>query len=307
MNMDVSVIIVNYKTPELVCNCIQSVLLCTTGISYEIIVVDNHSEDSICQSLSTAFGKQIKLIELDENIGFGKANNEGVKIATGKNILFLNPDTLLINNAIKTLSDALDANEQAGACGGNLYDEDMQPTLSFRRLFPGIKWELMEMTVHKLEKILYQGNWMFNHHQHPMEVAYITGADLMVKRRVIDSIGCFSPQFFMYNEDTDLCLRIHQAGYKILSIPEAKIQHLEGRSTKNEKKQVSERGLLLSEQGRHIYYQKNVPPIRRFIAQVIYHCSLHLLYLVSKCTKNGNSRAFQYRIKVNQDLFFKLK
>ena len=299
--MDVSVIIVNYKTPELVCNCIRSVIEFTKGISYELIVVDNHSQDDI-RRLTAVFGSQVKLIELDNNVGFGKANNEGVKQATGRNILFLNPDTLLINNAIKILSNFLDANEDTGACGGNLYDKDMLPALSFRRLFPGIRWEIMEMTAHKLENIVFHGNWMFNHTNQPIQVAYITGADLMVKQSVIDTIGCFSPQFFMYNEDTDLCLRIHRAGYKIQSIPTAKIQHLEGCSTKKEQKIISEKGLFLSEQGRFTYYQKNVPPLRKSIAQAIYRCSLNMLYFVSIFSKKHNSQAFLYRTKIIKEL-----
>ena len=299
--MDVSIIIVNYKTSELVCNCIRSVIELTKGITYELIVVDNHSQDNIKRALGE-ISPSIKCIELEDNLGFGKANNKGIETATGRNILFLNPDTILINDAISILCNYLDTNEKAGACGGNLYTTSLQPALSFRRLFPGIRWELMEMSAHLLEKMIYGSNWMFNHHPSPIEVAYITGADLMVKHSIIQDIGCFSPQFFMYNEDTDLCLRIHQAGYAIISVPTAKIQHLEGGSTKNEQEQFSEKNLFLSEQGRYTYYKKNVPAVRRFIAQAIYRCSLHLLSLVSLCTKNHSRRSFKYRIKVINEL-----
>lgn len=300
--MDVSIIIVNYKTAQMVCNCIHSIISHTSGISYEVIVVDNCSGDDINTIISTEFSDEITLLPLSENIGFGRANNKGIEIAKGRNILFLNPDTLLINNAIKILSDTLDSNEQVGACGGNLYDEQMLPALSFRRLFPGIRMELFEMTAHKLENIIYHGNWMFNHTSDNLKVGYITGADLMVKRKVIDFVGSFSPAFFMYNEDTDLCLRIHQHGYDVLSVPSAKIQHLEGKSTQESGNTYSERGLFLSEQGRHTYYIKNIPYFRRMIANGIYHCSLRILYFISLFSKKHNSQAFKYRIHAIKEL-----
>ena len=300
--MKVSIIIVNYKTAPLVRDCIGSVISMTKNISYEIIVVDNHSEDNIKETIQKHFGDKVKLLLLDKNIGFGRANNEGIKIATGEYLLFLNPDTLLLNNAIKILCDTMDENVNIGACGGNLYDEEMNPTLSFRRLFPGIRWELFEITAHRIENIIYRGNWMFNHTEKPLEVAYITGADLIVRRNVIKEVGPFSSLFFMYCEDTDLCLRIHRANYKILSIPDAKIQHLEGRSSKDNLKNISEKGLFLSEQGRQIYYLNNVRPIKRYIANRIYNLSLHLLYFISKCSSHHNEQAFKYRIHINNNL-----
>ena len=101
--MDVSIIIVNYKTLSLIVNCIRSIIEKTDGISYEIIVVDNNSNDDFSKCLKDKFGNLVKCVPLQENIGFGRANNEGLKIATGRNIFYLNPDTLLINNAIKIL------------------------------------------------------------------------------------------------------------------------------------------------------------------------------------------------------------
>lgn len=299
---DVSVIIVNYNTRAVLMPCIRSLVRHTEDISYEVIVVDNHSEEDIGDYLTTEFGDTVRYLPLPENIGFGRANNEGIKVATGRNILFLNPDTLLLNNAIKILSDTLDTHDHVGACGGNLYDENMQPALSFRRLIPGIRYELFEMTAHKLENLFYHGNWMFNHSSHPLKVAYITGADLMVRRSVLDTTGTFSPLFFMYNEDTDLCLRIRQAGYDILSVPSAKIQHLEGRSTHDGERSISERGLFLSEQGRYNYYTKNVPPLRKRVADAIYLCSLYCLCFASRFIPGHSTQAFKYRIKAFKEL-----
>lgn len=294
--MDVSIIIVNYKTPLMVCDCIRSVFEKTEGVDFEVIVVDNHSEDSIDLMLQKAFGDRVKRFMLEENLGFGQANNKGLEAASGRNILFLNPDTLLINNAVKALCDLLDTHADIGACGGNLYDAHMQPTHSFRRLLPGILWELNEMTAHRIERLAYRGSWTFNHTQHPLDVAYIAGADLMVRRAVLDEVGAFSPAFFMYNEDTDLCLRIHQARHRIVSLPNAQIQHLEGASTRHSQGADIPRGILLSEQGRQRYYHKNVGRCRRTLAEAVYRWGLYQSWMLGLLSGHPSAHVFKQRI-----------
>ena len=116
--VDVSIIIVNYKTVSLIKHAISSILHIVKDIEYEIIIVDNCSGDYL-EEIKKEF--PLKLILLSENLGFGKANNEAAKKAKGRNLFFLNPDTYLINNAVKLLSDYLDAHENIGIVGGNLY------------------------------------------------------------------------------------------------------------------------------------------------------------------------------------------
>lgn len=227
--VNVSIIIVNYNTKELIANCIQSIFEKTHEVIYEIIVVDNASADGSQQMIAEKF-PSVKLIELNKNIGFGRANNEGIKIANGKNIFFLNPDTILLNNAINILSDFLDKNNRVGACGGNLYTKDLKPNFSYMPFFPTLLHELNLLTRNLLFKSFIGRNYQFNHTMKPLEVAYITGADMMVTRNCLTSAGTFDPDFFMYYEETELSLRIKKKGYKIYSVPDAKIIHLEGGS-----------------------------------------------------------------------------
>ena len=139
--MDVSVIIVNYKTSQLLVQAIDSILDKTEDIVYEIIVVDNHSQDDSERVVHERYGNRVTYLPLAENVGFGRANNEGLRIARGRNILFLNPDTILVNNAVRILSDYLDSHPDTGAVGGNLYTADSAaqrfvqscPSLDFRR------------------------------------------------------------------------------------------------------------------------------------------------------------------------------
>ena len=235
--LEVSIIIVNYNTSKLVIDAIESIIKYSVDITYEIIIVDNNSKDGVDSlSLNTKQYNNIEVLKLNENIGFGRANNEGVKIARGRNLFFLNPDTLLLNNAIKILSNELDNNLNYGACGGNLLNENLEPTRSFRRQFPNILWILEHTFFFNIpELIRYGKNRFFNHLNKKINVSYIVGADLMIKKELFDEIGGFNPAFFMYYEEIELCFRVKEKGFEVVSVPSASIQHLEGKSTKNMK------------------------------------------------------------------------
>lgn len=294
MEFDVSIIIVNYHTSGLIADCVRSIYEKTTGIRYEIIIVDNNSEpdlpEIIGKLVKNDLTKSIRYIDLPENIGFGRANNEGVKMATGRNILFLNPDTLLVNNAIKILSDFLDQHDRAGGCGGNLLDEEECPIFSYKKFLPGLEWEINELFNNKIQEIIY-GNrkHYFNDSEKAKKVGYITGADLMVKMKVIEKIGCFSPEFFMYYEETDLCARIRKAGFILYSVPQAKIIHLESKSFSDSASYQSELKTKMIENSRKIYNRRNLPIWKQKICDVIYN-----LFLLSriKLVRNNNKRQY---------------
>lgn len=268
--MDVSVIIVNYHTSELVTDCLRSLYAQCLGVEFEVIVVDNASEPGLQRKFDALFpGLGVKCLQLDENVGFGRANNAGAETATGRHLFFLNPDTILVNDAVSILSDYLDSHPDTGAVGGNLYDQEMNPMLSFRRRYPGIRWELNELLHNWPDRLRYGDNRRFNHTGRPMQVAYITGADLMIPASRFLSVNGFSPEFFMYYEETDLCLRISQAGYRIMSLPDARIQHLEGGSFSPDPAALSARRRR-AEHGRDTYYRRNVPTLRRHTANLLY-------------------------------------
>jgi GT2 family glycosyltransferase len=175
----------------------------------------------------------LKLILLSENLGFGKANNEAAKKAKGRNLFFLNPDTYLINNAVKLLSDYLDAHENIGIVGGNLYTSNMCPNLSYGMLYPSFCSDMdgaFTELGYPLGKFIYGTDYKFNYKDIPKEVAYITGADLMIKKSLFTSVGGFDPNIFMYCEDAELAYRLVGMGYRIVNLPLAKIVHLEGKS-----------------------------------------------------------------------------
>lgn len=229
--MDVSIIIVNYITPVLLKNCISSIFDKTDGVNFEIIVVDNNSNDGSEVLINDNF-PTVTYIQSGSNLGFGKANNLGVRIAKGRNIFFLNSDTILLNNAVKILSDYLDKNPKVGVCGGNLYDENGIATHSHLKILPGLFYEFNQICFSFYSKFFVK-NFHHNYEKHPIEVSYVTGADMMIKKSLIDIVGCFDPDFFLYYEETELQNRISKTGYKIMNVPQSKIIHLEGASSIN--------------------------------------------------------------------------
>lgn len=226
--MDVSVIIVNYHTSRLALRAIDSLTRFVKGVSYEVIVVDNASEPDFGDTLRGRYGGLVSFIALPANAGFGRANNAALPLAKGRNVLFLNPDTELLNDAVSLLSDYLDAHPDVGGAGGNLYTPEGAPMHSHMLLYPSLKWDLITLGGNRAERWFIGKNAQFNYTEAPLEVAYVTGADLMIPRRVLDDVGAFDPDFFMYCEETDLCYRIHKAGYKLRNIPASRICHLEG-------------------------------------------------------------------------------
>lgn len=296
--MDVSIIIVNYKTTHLIKDCIKSILSKTIDISYEIIVVDNNSNDDFQQILTENFGNKVICLPLNENLGFGKANNAAIPLTKGRNILFLNPDTILINNAIKILSDFLDQNPDCGVCGANIYNINKQPAYSHSLLFPSIFYELDMVIKNNLSRMVYGKNIYFNFTQTPIDVKHITGADMMVKRSVLSQISGFSPDFFMYFEDTELNYRIYNLGYRIMNVPTAKIIHLEGKSFN-----FSERRERTYFTGRKIFFQKvHSTPYFKF-ANAFYKIYILSAITINWCfRKKENFHKYRNRLKIFNDI-----
>lgn len=221
--VDVSIIIVNYNTEKLIIDCLDSIYEKTSGITFEVIVVDNDSPNKPNTLLNDG---RIRYIQSDVNLGFGKANNLGAENAVGEYIFCLNPDTLLINNAVKELYDFMIENPNVGICGSNLYHDDMTPGHSYEILEPSIYQEFVNSRNCTFKRL----NENFNMSESPKEVSHVVGAALMIRKKLFNEIGGFDKDFFMYLEETYLCYQVKKRGFKIFNIPTSKIVHLEGKS-----------------------------------------------------------------------------
>lgn len=296
MQIDVSIIIINYNTCQITKNCLDSIFKKTKGISYEVILVDNASIDGSKEVFQA--DSRIKYVYSDENLGFGRGNNLGYQYASGDYIFLLNSDTLLINNAVYELYSFMSKHPEFAITGGSLYDSEMQPCHSYGLMLPSFKQELNTLFRGRLgfknkDKIkadlLKNGN---------ATVGYITGADMMLRRSLIEEVGFFDPDFFMYYEETEMTYRYFKKKYKSVYYPKAKIQHLEGKSFTI--KEARERVFFES---RRLYYEKVYESKRYYYCC----CAVFFLYLLSSLLFNLLKFNLQATSNVNKRIHCFLK
>jgi GT2 family glycosyltransferase len=223
-SMQVSIIIVNYNTKNLLRDCLISIYHYTQDIQFEIIVSDNLSSDDSVNMVKDQF-PEVVLIENNNNLGFGAANNKGLDIAKGEYIFYLNSDTLLLNNAVKLFYDYWKDydDDTLGALGCVLLNLEMKPTHSYGR-FSSAPEELKIKFIEKFFTFIPILPYIITP---PAEVEYICGAALFLKN---DSFARFDERFFLYCEDSDLQLQLAKVGKKRIIILGPQIIHLEGAS-----------------------------------------------------------------------------
>ena len=236
-SMELSIIIVNWNSAGFTRNCIASLKATTHETAYEIIVVDNASNDGLLDSPELQ-DPLVKVLRCERNIGFARANNLGAQQATGNKILFLNPDTVVLGDAIRTMADRLDAIPGAGAIGCRLLNADMTLQLSSVQPFPTLFNQLFALDFAKRRwptlrlwgtQSLYTAT-----PEVVSEVEVVSGACLMVRTDVFREVGGFSTDYFMYAEEMELCYRIRQAGRKVCHIGSARVVHFGGQSSQKQ-------------------------------------------------------------------------
>jgi GT2 family glycosyltransferase len=289
-NTLVSIIIVNYNTHDLLRNCIDSIFDKSSFLDFEIIVVDNASKYNCSEMLQQRYNSRVVYIQLPENIGFGRANNIGLERSNGKYVLFMNPDTELINNAIEMMTVILEKDHRIGIVGGNLFDDRMKPAYSYRRFFPSLFWEINSLLSNLPERIWYGNNSVFNNAGKPIDVAYITGACLMMSKELVLKIGMFDPNFFLFFEETDLAYRAKKSGYRIVCIPDAHIMHLEGGSFDANSSRAEHYFA-----GREIYFRKNVSRTCHLISNAILLLGVQVRLFLYGVISPGHSRIDELR------------
>lgn len=234
--MKLSIIIVNYKTYELTKQTIDSVLRQNVNFEYEIILVDNASQDGSIEKIQSDFQniinqKTLKVIINDSNLGFSKANNIGIKNSIGEYILLLNSDTKLDEDCLQKCMEYM--NEHIGALGCKIILPDGKLDHACKRGFPtpsASLYYLIGLDKKNLDKY-GQYDALYLDEDEIGEVDALMGAFMLMPRSVLNETGLLDETFFMYGEDIDLCYRIKEAGYKIVYYPETKIIHYKGGSS----------------------------------------------------------------------------
>jgi GT2 family glycosyltransferase len=224
--MDLSIIIVNWNTRELLRKCLDSVET-TVRLSHELIVVDNASTDGSAAMVRDGFPR-VRLIENSENRGFGAANNQALRVMTGRYALLLNSDALLTENAVSELFRCMENRPDAAMACGQLLNADGSRQNSIAA-FPSL---LTLTTNTSLLELLFPRRFPSKRYRHPrpVEVDSGIGACLIVRKAAIDTVGLFDERFYFFFEETDWAYRMRRAGWKVLHVPTAFIYHLQGQS-----------------------------------------------------------------------------
>lgn len=231
--MDLSIIIVNWKSAAYVRKCLKSLEANPTKLSVEIVVVDGGSFDECGEMVAKEF-PYVKFVQSPDNVGFGRSNNLGFSHSTGKTILLLNPDTEVIGNAIDTLYASLKSLPNAGAVGAKLLNTDMTLQTSCVMAYPTVINQVLDsefLRARLKNSKLWGVSSLFNGSTEPSKIEAISGACVMMPREVFEKIGGFEPKYFMYGEDVDLSFKTHKAGYNLYYVPRAEIVHHGGGSS----------------------------------------------------------------------------
>jgi len=253
---DLSIIIINWNSVEYLKKCLHSIYSRTNNLSFEVIVVDNASHDGCDEFIRNEF-LQVKFIQSDENIGFARANNLGYEYSSGRNLLFLNPDTEIFDSAINIMFSYLELLPDAGAVGCKLLNSDLSIQTSCIQPFPTIlnqalAAEHLRLRFPKLK--LWGIKPLFFNSGNPEEVEVISGACIMVKKKIFEQVGMFSEDYFMYSEDVDLCYKIQQSGYKSFYISNASVVHHGSGSSRKEQNNYF--SILLMRESRMKFFRK---------------------------------------------------
>lgn len=228
--MDLSIIIVNWNTRDLLAQCLASIYAHPPGGDFEVIVVDNASADDSVAMVCERF-PQVKLLQNDHNPGFAAANNQAIAQSNGRYILLLNPDTVVKSGALGALVTFMDEHPEAGAAGSMLLNPDgtLQPSCHPAPTLSREMWRLFHMDAVYPLALYRMADWPVDA---PRPVDTVQGASLIVRREVIDQVGLLDESYFMYSEEVDWCRRIHQAGWQIYWVPQSHVVHFGGQSTR---------------------------------------------------------------------------
>ena len=233
--MDLSVVIVNTQTRDLVLACLRHLLPQLQGLSHEVFVVDNASTDGSVDAIKREF-PQFRVIANNQNRGFARANNQALRLVTGENIFLLNPDTEIQPGALTTLRTALRSLPDAVVVGPKVLRPDGRLDLACRRSFPSPWVALARLS--GLSRVFPRARWLASYNltyqdpDIPSEVDCGTGAALLFKADAFRSIGFFDEDFFMYGDDLDVCFRLKARGGRVYYVPSAVVLHIKGGTTR---------------------------------------------------------------------------
>ena len=260
-SFDVSIIIVNWNAGKYLQETIESLVEKTKNISYELIIVDNNSnrdEESFLyiQNVLSKWNN-FTFIKADENLGFSKANNIGMSISKGRNLLILNPDVVFSNNIIEILSNYLDNNEEVGMVGPKVLNPDgsfQQPCLRGKPYPKDTLFHIVGLAKAFPKNEYFNGYAMWNVDRDKINECWaLSGCCMMIKKFLYEQIGGMDEQFFMYQEETDWGIRTKNVGKRVVYNPNAVVTHYQGVTTKR----IQTKSVLIFTQSMLKFFKKH--------------------------------------------------
>ena len=250
-SVDLSIVIVAWNVRDLVLDCLASIRAAKLGVSHEVILVDNGSNDFTVEAASRQF-PETRILALPKNIGFGAGNNRGLEVMRGRHAVLLNSDTIVLPGGLEACVRFLDLHPEVGVVGPQLLNPDRTKQNCIHNS-PNLVSELVGQSL--LRRLLphsYPSKRV--DYDAPVEVEAVLGACLFVRREVIERVGMIDEDYFFFLEETDWCHRIRAAGFKIAHLPDAYVIHLYGESTK---KKAPLRTRIEYYRSRYLFFRKN--------------------------------------------------
>jgi len=286
-NPDISIIIVSYNVKTFLQHCIHSVQKASNGLNTELFVVDNNSIDGTGEMVQREF-PDVHFIGNDINLGFGKANNQALKLSTGKYVLFLNPDTLIEENTLRVLLEFMENNATVGIAGPKILNSDGTLQLACRRSFPSPSIALPKLiglsALFPKSKLFGKYNLTYLDPNKSYAVDAISGSFMFCRGELIRELKGFDEDFFMYGEDLDLCRRVQLKGNLVYYVADTTIIHHKGESSKS----APFDSLMAFYKAMDIFFRKHFSSLYSFITTLFFR-----LGIVIHLSLNFFGKAFQ--------------
>ena len=265
-NITISIIIVNYNVSAEIDRCLISIYQYLKDVDFEVIVVDNNSPQRDIEALKNKH-KRVKFVFLEENLGFGRANNHGLWLSNGRYVLFLNPDTILMQDFVSPIISFYERNSKASACGPMLVYEDLKFQNSFGNRM-GLLYETAEAFMfisiyRKIFRFLRKRDILAGK---VFKVGWLSGACIIIRTDLVKKVNGFDADYFLNYEDIDLCRKVEELGYSNYYFPSYKCIHVDHSSqNKNFENLVYTRY-----ESRLVYSSKHYNIFTRFAAYIVH-------------------------------------
>ena len=289
---DISVCMVALNVRDFIRDCLHSLRQSSSGLSIEVIIVDNHSTDGTLEILKSEFLSgdsplPVRLVENSQNEGFVRPTNQGMRLAAGRYLLWLNPDTIIHPGALDQLVDFMESHPDVGICGPKVLNRDGSMQKPCRRGVsrPWATFSYFSGLSRLFPKSKLFGGYLLNYMDEDAthEVDGVSGSCMFIRRAVVDQIGYVDEQFFAYQDDADYCFQAQKAGWKIYYVPTARITHFGGQGGSRAQPY---RSIYEWHRSYYLYYRKNLSADYFFLFNWLYY-SIMLFKLILALLTNA--------------------